>query len=116
MRSPMENDTFVEGLESMNRDLDKAVDDDDANYRLGAETAIGVTMSFSAGFVSWVLRTGSMMASFMSVVPLWKQIDPLPILGAAVVKNRKEHVKLELSADEKEDERVDELFNQKDFD
>ncbi|MCP4305160.1 MAG: hypothetical protein GY788_09860, partial [bacterium] len=66
MRSLMDNPSFVEGLEAMNRDLDKAVEDGDARYRLGAETVIGVSLSLSAGFVSWVLRTGSLMASFMS--------------------------------------------------
>ena len=44
----------------------------------------------TAGIVSWVLRAGSLMTSFLSVVPLWKQIDPLPVLSAAAVKKAKD--------------------------
>ena len=87
--SVMDNSGFLQGLEAVEQDLDDAANRADANYKLGTEAAVGVTLSLSAGFVSWVLRTGSLMASFMSVVPMWKQLDPLPILGAAIVKGKK---------------------------
>ncbi len=106
LSSIMDNDSFVEDLESMRRDIDKAMVDDRSRFQLGEETAIGVTMSLSAGIVSWVLRTGSLMASFMSVVPLWKQLDPLPILGAAMVKKSR----INSGKKSEEDESVEALF------
>ena len=41
---------------------------------------MGSTASLTAGIVSWVLRGGSLLASFMSTVPLLNRFDPLPIL------------------------------------
>ncbi len=58
------------------------IDDSNNNYNNNnfkveyiAATSIGV----SAGFVSWILRGGSLMASFLSSVPLFREFDPLPI-------------------------------------
>jgi len=112
VKSMMENSEFIGGLEAVKNDLDEAVDEAKEGYKLGTEAAAGATLSLSAGFVSWVLRTGSLMASFMSVVPMWKQLDPLPILGAAVVKGKKKVDAKDGSQDE--DEEVEEIFNDKD--
>ena len=37
------------------------------------------SVSLSAGFVSWMLRAGSLMASLISTKPAWSEFDPLPI-------------------------------------
>jgi hypothetical protein len=39
-----------------------------------------MTVSFSAGFLAWLLRGGSLLASFMTSMPMWARFDPLPIL------------------------------------
>ncbi|MCB1850542.1 MAG: tandem-95 repeat protein, partial [Gammaproteobacteria bacterium] len=113
MGSVMDNANFLEGLERVGRDLDDEAQRVEASYKIGTEAAVGVTLSLSAGVVSWVLRTGSLMASFMSVVPMWKQFDPLPILGAGLVKGYK-RVKSKVGAEE-EDSKVEGLFDQDDF-
>jgi hypothetical protein len=110
--SAMDNAGFIEGLETVGQDLEDAAKKADANYKLGSEAALGVTLSLSAGFVSWALRAGSLMASFMSVVPMWKQLDPLPILGAAIVKGRKKAGEKSDRADPNGE--VEELFDRKD--
>ena len=43
---------------------------------------MGSTASLTVGIVSWVLRGGALLASFMSTVPLLNKFDPLPILKA----------------------------------
>lgn len=110
--SAMDNAQFIQGLEAVRQDLEDAAKNSDANYKLGKEAAAGVTLSLSAGFVSWVLRGGSLMASFMSVLPMWKQLDPLPILGAAIVKGKKK-VGIRDDKDE-EDRKVEDIFDQED--
>ena len=45
------------------------------------EVAASVTGSFAAGFVSWLLRGGSLLASTMTAAPLWRQFDPMPVLS-----------------------------------
>jgi hypothetical protein len=35
----------------------------------------------TSGLIAWLLRGGSLAASFISAMPLWKGIDPLPVLN-----------------------------------
>ena len=56
---------------------------------------MGSTASLTAGIVSWVLRGGSLLASFMSTVPLLNRFDPLPIL-----KSREDEEDVEPDEDE----------------
>jgi hypothetical protein len=61
-------------------------------------TALVVT----TGVMSWILRAGSLLGGFLSVIPLWRQFDPLPIL---VQDEEKEN----LTADEKEEAETDDV-------
>jgi hypothetical protein len=58
--------------------------DGDLDYRKADDVKVqiimGVTTSLTAGIVSWVLRSGSLLASLMSAVPLLNRFDMLPIL------------------------------------
>ena len=38
-------------------------------------------MALTAGVVAWVLRSGALMTSLISSIPLWKGYDPMPILA-----------------------------------
>jgi hypothetical protein len=49
-----------------------------------AITSSGITLT--AGIVAWALRSGALVTSLMSTMPLWRSFDPLPILA---YKNRK---------------------------
>ncbi|MFK7915470.1 MAG: Ig-like domain-containing protein [Pseudomonadales bacterium] len=39
------------------------------------------SVSLSAGFVVWILRAGSLMASLASAKPMWSHFDPLPVFA-----------------------------------
>jgi VCBS repeat-containing protein len=60
--------------------------DGDVDYRKADDVKVQITMgvstSLTAGIVSWVLRSGSLLASLMSAVPLLNRFDMLPILKA----------------------------------
>ena len=45
-------------------------------------TAAAVTSSLSVGYVVWMLRGGTLVASFMSSIPAWCSFDPLPIVDS----------------------------------
>ncbi|WP_445372870.1 putative Ig domain-containing protein [Methylomonas sp. HW2-6] len=60
-------------------DPDAVADANPVNVKI----ILGTSASLTAGFVSWILRAGSLMASFMSTVPLLKRFDPLPVLRSA---------------------------------
>jgi len=60
--------------------------DGDLDYRKADDVKVQISMavstSLTAGIVSWVLRSGSLLASLMSAVPLLNRFDMLPILKA----------------------------------
>jgi|GEM_PF-4010547 len=49
---------------------------------LTSGTAV-IGAGLSAGFVTWLLRSGLLMATAMSASPLWRPIDPVPILASS---------------------------------
>ena len=55
---------------------------------LTTTTATGLTVSFTVGYVSWLLRAGYLSASLLSVLPLWREFDPLPVLAATTRKKK----------------------------
>ncbi|WP_432470592.1 DUF4347 domain-containing protein [Amphritea sp. HPY] len=118
VNSVIDNRSFVAELDVMKLELDSAVEDSEARYQLGGETAIGITMSISAWFAIWMFRAGSLLACCLSVLPLWTQLDPLPVLGATKGKKDKQLAEDSLSGSGSgpEDDRVDELFRQQDSD
>ena len=44
--------------------------------------------SFAAGFVSYLLRAGSMVANLMSTLPLWRGFDPIVIFSGDKKKKK----------------------------
>ncbi|MCP3866846.1 MAG: hypothetical protein GY703_01860 [Gammaproteobacteria bacterium] len=109
-RSMMGNSHFMRELEVLEQDMEEAERKAKAQYKLGTEAAAGVIFSLSAGFVSWVLRSGSLLASFMSMVPVWKQLDPLPILGAATARAKKKKVD-EQDEKKSQNRQVEDMFD-----
>ena len=47
-----------------------------------AGTAVATTASISVGYIMWMLRGGYVLASVLSTMPVWQNIDPLPVLAA----------------------------------
>jgi hypothetical protein len=78
-------------------------------YVLGT-TATGVTFAFSAGYVSWLLRAGYLSAALLSSAPMWRQLDPLPILSKPEKKKRR-HGEDSQDSPKSGDRQVEEIFN-----
>ena len=53
-----------------------ATDNEDIDVKIALGSSIGLT----AGVVSWFLRGGALLASFMSSIPFLNRFDPVPIL------------------------------------
>ena len=47
----------------------------------------GVTLS--AGYLTWLLRAGPLLASALSTMPMWTKFDPLPVVMANRDEKRK---------------------------
>ena len=64
-------------------------------------SATGMTALLSAGYVLWAVRGGSLLASMLATLPVWRWLDPLPILESREDEKRR---KRKRRANTKEDE------------
>ncbi len=69
--------------EQMDDDLTQEFEDN-----VEVKVVLGTSASLTAGFVGWVLRGGSLLASMMSTLPVLNRFDPLPVL----MKNNKDKI------------------------
>jgi len=49
-----------------------------------ASSAIAVTTGLSVGYVIWLIRSGILLSTFLSSMPAWQILDPLPILAGTI--------------------------------
>ena len=68
-------------IDAMTKQIEENQDSNVTESIQMIEVATGVTGTLTAGFVTWALRGGSLMASIISVAPLWREFDPMPILS-----------------------------------
>nr|MBX2824860.1 hypothetical protein [Gammaproteobacteria bacterium] len=76
-----ENSRFYRELDEQMEEMDSLAASENKKNKLIAQVATGVSITLTAGFVSWVLRAGSLVASLLSNMPIWRQMDVLPILS-----------------------------------
>lgn len=75
---------------------------------LVARTLPGIMLTLSAGVVTWTVRSGGLLATLLSSIPVWKGFDPLPIIEAT----RKQREDLESSPEDMlYNEQVDGIFD-----
>ncbi|MDH3634366.1 MAG: VCBS domain-containing protein, partial [Gammaproteobacteria bacterium] len=104
---------LLERIDSMHLGMDLEVAQQNADD-VDVKVFVGSTAGLTVGIVSWVLRGGALLASFMSTVPLLNRFDPLPILKA---REDKEDVEPDDDDDEKTQIReharkVDNMFSE----
>jgi hypothetical protein len=63
----------------LSREIDESLDDEQNSQSFRARIVTITAASFSAGFVSYLLRVGSMFSSLMSTLPLWRGFDPIAV-------------------------------------
>lgn len=97
-------------------DFDQDAEKQTENERISAEAAAGISLSLTAGFVSWALRAGSMAASFLAAMPTWRNFDPMPVLSAKQEKDKasvddQDNDSPNEGEDAQEDRKVDAMFD-----
>ncbi|MFT5091581.1 MAG: VCBS repeat-containing protein, partial [Porticoccaceae bacterium] len=70
-------------------------------------TAVATTASISVGYIMWMLRGGYVLASVLSTMPVWQNIDPLPVLAALDAADDEDDDSLETMIDRASDEADD---------
>jgi hypothetical protein len=96
-------------LDLMEREIDTAAAEEEEQTVLSA-TLKGTSLLLTAGFATWLLRGGSLLASLLSTMPLWRSFDPLPVLMAAKKREEKEANIARHEADSRASRKVDGMF------
>jgi hypothetical protein len=69
------------------KQLDEVATEMEAETKKTKVTVGGVagmsTTLLSVGYVIWCLRGGSLVATLLTTLPLWRWLDPLPVLDHA---------------------------------
>ena len=89
------------------QDLENIRNQTDEQHSVEAQASLAAAVSFSAGFVSYLLRAGSLLSSMFSVIPVWKSIDPLPII------NQQDDDDAVESVEDQENKGVETMFGRK---
>ena len=73
---------LIRALELLRSDADVAEEDEEARATLVAAAAAVTGGTLTVGFVTWLLRSGLLLAAAATTTPLWRGFDPVPILAA----------------------------------
>ena len=67
-------------------------------------TVAGLSGVLSVGYITWVIRGGSLVASMLSALPAWRFADPLPVLEQSKRESRRRARDEDVDDDEDEQE------------
>ncbi|MCP4238440.1 MAG: hypothetical protein GY770_33535, partial [Aestuariibacter sp.] len=97
-----------EKIDAMQREMDES---SNTETEVEIKVALGSTVGLTTGFIAWILRGGSLLASMMSTLPVLNKFDPLPIL-----KTNREKIKTRDKNSTENESEVDRLFSRDDED
>jgi uncharacterized delta-60 repeat protein len=79
----LDDNLFNDYINQITQQIHHTHDQSAQTKPIEVELLLGSTISVTAGVVGWTLRSGALLASFLSTVPLLNRFDPLPILKSA---------------------------------
>ena len=108
------NPVLLQQIEQMHKAMNEAFEKDEANKELTVNIVSATGISLATGIVSWLMRTGSLAASLLTILPAWKSVDPLSILVANTKKSKQTDEQAdkdsELETQKKEDKDPESMF------
>ena len=79
--------------------------------RITAGVVFGASSALTAGFVIWGVKGSALLFSALSSLPLWRWIDPVPVLESWEKARGKRPGQDDGRPDDDDDERVERLFD-----
>jgi hypothetical protein len=76
-------------LDRLARELQQAAGSWTTSEALALTTVTGTTVVFSAGYLFWAIRGGSLLSSLLCAIPAWRMLDPIPVLEFAERNRRR---------------------------
>ncbi|MBB1272598.1 putative Ig domain-containing protein [Psychromonas sp. SR45-3] len=75
----IQTNNFISGLNEMRQELDHDI----VFNKTTVGSTLAVSAGVSAGYVAWLARSGVLLGSVMGTLPVWRFVDPLPVLNQA---------------------------------
>ena len=101
--APWEEAEFDNEVRRLRAQMDEAMVEEQDRKAVVA----GLTFSVTTGLLVWSLRASSLLLTMMSMLPLWRGLDPLPILDE--VNKRKKELEQQRKDREREDKNAKEV-------
>jgi hypothetical protein len=77
LRRGLRQDAFLEEMDRVREQVREQFDLD----RTVSISVAGVTLGMSVLYVLWLIRGGVLLGSYLSALPAWRMLDPLPVLA-----------------------------------
>lgn len=77
LQRTLRSGSFVQALDRLRQDSEEKV----VLEHTLTVSAAGVSLGFSLVYVLWLIRGGVLMGSYLSALPAWRLLDPLPVLA-----------------------------------
>jgi len=71
---------LINALQSVSNELANEAKEEQKQENLRVSTTTFVGGALTVGFVTWLLQSGSLLATAMTTAPLWQSLDPIPVL------------------------------------
>lgn len=101
--APWEAAEFDSEVRRMRAQIDEVMDEEQERKAVVA----GLTFSVTTGLLIWALRASTLLLTMMSMLPLWRGFDPLPILDE--VDKKKKELEQQRKDREREDKSAKEV-------
>jgi hypothetical protein len=107
---------FRNTLHTLEEDLQRATETSEGQRRLIVVVTTAGGVALTAGLVTWLLHSGSLLASLVSTLPAWRHFDPLPVvLGSdRERRDREQEVAVATEDENKQFHRLGDLFDDED--
>ncbi len=91
-------------IESGKRQMDQAARIQQKRKEIVVGMVTATSASLTTGYLIWLLRGGSLLASFLAATPLWRSFDPLPVLASWKMRKQRRRPSPRGAAFERDDE------------
>jgi hypothetical protein len=87
-----DNDPVIldEDYDALRQEIDESFNSELKSQGIKAKIVTVSAATFTVGIVSYLLRAGSLFASMMSSLPLWRGFDPIAIFSGDKKKKKKQ--------------------------
>lgn len=102
-RYGISNPNFLQSLAQLESDLADAPEEKRLTIKFAHETVLVISFGATAGVLSWVLRSGTLLGTLLAATPILGMMDPLRILNSTQNKKNDNADKVEQIFDSNSD-------------